>query len=48
MSRASETEEATQSREKAFGLPWPDLNDGLFYSDVVSPSDSSLFFTSFD
>ncbi|KAK4836071.1 hypothetical protein QYF36_018136 [Acer negundo] len=34
MSDSSETE--------AFGLPWPDLNDGLFYNDVVSASDSGL------
>uniref|UniRef100_A0A2P2KHL9 RNA pseudouridine synthase 5 n=1 Tax=Rhizophora mucronata TaxID=61149 RepID=A0A2P2KHL9_RHIMU len=26
----------------SFGLPWPDLNDGLFYSDVVAPSDCGL------
>ncbi|KAK9913265.1 hypothetical protein M0R45_037087 [Rubus argutus] len=25
-----------------FGLPWPDLNDGLFYNDVVKASDSEL------
>ncbi|XP_062092893.1 RNA pseudouridine synthase 5 isoform X2 [Humulus lupulus] len=25
-----------------FGLPWPDLNDGLFYKDVVRASDSEL------
>ncbi|KAG8651232.1 RNA pseudouridine synthase 5 [Manihot esculenta] len=25
-----------------FGLPWPDLNDGLSYSDIVSSSDSEL------
>ncbi|PON58552.1 RNA-binding S4 domain containing protein [Parasponia andersonii] len=25
-----------------FGIPWPDLNDGLFYNDVVRPSDSDL------
>ncbi|KAF5467147.1 hypothetical protein F2P56_017003 [Juglans regia] len=27
---------------QTFGLPWPDLNDGLFYNDVVRPSDSEL------
>ncbi|KDP25730.1 hypothetical protein JCGZ_23951 [Jatropha curcas] len=27
---------------RSFGLPWPDLNDGLFYSDVASSSDSEL------
>ncbi|XP_044461751.1 RNA pseudouridine synthase 5 isoform X2 [Mangifera indica] len=42
MSRAPEAEAATQSDQKAFGQPWPDLNDGLFYSDVVSASDSRL------
>ncbi|KAM7277295.1 hypothetical protein ACFE04_019161 [Oxalis oulophora] len=25
-----------------FGLPWPDLNDGIYYNDVVKPSDSEL------
>ncbi|KAM6599019.1 hypothetical protein CsatA_018628 [Cannabis sativa] len=25
-----------------FGLPWPDLNDGLFYNDVVRATDSEL------
>lgn len=48
MSRAPEAEAATQSHQEAFGQPWPDLNDGLFYSDVVSASDSSLFYTSSD
>ncbi|XP_048421293.1 RNA pseudouridine synthase 5 isoform X2 [Pyrus x bretschneideri] len=27
---------------QTFGLPWPDLNDGLFYNDVVRASDSEL------
>ncbi|XP_038689151.1 uncharacterized protein LOC119988251 [Tripterygium wilfordii] len=27
---------------QVFGLPWPDLNDGLFYNDSVSSSDSEL------
>ncbi|XP_038679822.1 RNA pseudouridine synthase 5 isoform X2 [Tripterygium wilfordii] len=27
---------------QVFGLPWPDLNDGLFYADSVSSSDSEL------
>ncbi|PRQ58856.1 putative 23S rRNA pseudouridine(1911/1915/1917) synthase [Rosa chinensis] len=27
---------------QTFGLPWPDLNDGLSYNDVVKPSDSEL------
>ncbi|KAL5569278.1 hypothetical protein UlMin_025853 [Ulmus minor] len=26
----------------AFGSPWPDLNDGLFYKDLVRASDSEL------
>ncbi|XP_059456863.1 RNA pseudouridine synthase 5 isoform X1 [Corylus avellana] len=30
------------SRPRTFGLPWPELNDGLFYNDVVRPSDSEL------
>lgn len=25
---------------QVIGIPWPDLNDGLFYNDVVKPSDS--------
>ncbi|KAK2633936.1 hypothetical protein Ddye_028728 [Dipteronia dyeriana] len=33
---------ADSSETEAFGLPWPDLNDGLFYNDVVSASDSGL------
>ncbi|XP_048231636.1 RNA pseudouridine synthase 5 isoform X2 [Ricinus communis] len=27
---------------RSFGVPWPDLNDGLFYNDVVSSADSEL------
>nr|XP_028961662.1 RNA pseudouridine synthase 5 isoform X3 [Malus domestica] len=27
---------------QTFGLPWPDLNDGLFYNDVVRTPDSEL------
>ncbi|XVF23664.1 hypothetical protein REPUB_Repub13aG0058800 [Reevesia pubescens] len=30
-----------------FGLPWPQLNDGLFYNDVVPPSDSELILIEF-
>lgn len=26
----------------AFGLPWPEYNNGLTYSDIVKPSDSGL------
>ncbi|XP_060675444.1 RNA pseudouridine synthase 5 isoform X3 [Ziziphus jujuba] len=29
-------------RSATFGLPWPLLNDGLFYNDVVRASDSGL------
>ncbi|XP_023516996.1 uncharacterized protein LOC111780739 [Cucurbita pepo subsp. pepo] len=32
---------------QVIGIPWPDLNDGLFYNDVIKPSDSgSLYFRS--
>ncbi|KAL5734925.1 hypothetical protein ACOSP7_032786 [Xanthoceras sorbifolium] len=41
MSHKSETE-AIRSKDRAFGLPWPDHNDGLFYNDIVSASDSGL------
>lgn len=27
---------------QVIGIPWPDLNDGLFYNDVVKPSDSGM------
>ncbi|KAL2324787.1 hypothetical protein Fmac_023845 [Flemingia macrophylla] len=27
---------------KNFGIPWPECNDGLFYDDVVSPSDAGV------
>ncbi|KAG6602325.1 RNA pseudouridine synthase 5, partial [Cucurbita argyrosperma subsp. sororia] len=27
---------------QVIGIPWPDLNDGLFYNDVVKPSDSDI------
>ncbi|OMO81178.1 Pseudouridine synthase, RsuA/RluB/C/D/E/F [Corchorus olitorius] len=36
----SRTQSPAQS--EVFGLPWPELNDGLFYKDVVPPSDSEL------
>lgn len=44
MLRSSERGLIQSERGKAFGLPWPELNDGLFYNDVVSASDSGLFF----
>lgn len=28
---------------QVIGIPWPDLNDGLFYNDVVKPPDSGSF-----
>lgn len=31
---------SSQSQALSFGFSWPDLNDGLFYYDVVPPSDS--------
>lgn len=34
--------EAAQPCRKVFGRPWPDYNDGLFYNDVVSASDSGF------
>ncbi|KAF2295851.1 hypothetical protein GH714_034547 [Hevea brasiliensis] len=40
-SNAPETTTVEESRS-FFGLPWPDLNDGLYYSDAVSSSDSEL------
>lgn len=30
------------SRQKKIGVPWPELNDGLSYNDVVRPSDAGL------
>jgi hypothetical protein len=30
-------------RSKKIGIPWPELNDGLSYDDVVRPSDGGLF-----
>lgn len=32
----------SQTQSLVFGLPWPELNDGLHYNDVVGPSDSEL------
>jgi hypothetical protein len=31
------------ARSKKIGIPWPELNDGLSYDDVVRPSDGGLF-----
>ncbi|KAI4339241.1 hypothetical protein MLD38_024203 [Melastoma candidum] len=31
--------DAVQSCDRRFGLPWPELNGGLSYEDVVAPSD---------
>ncbi|KAK2404156.1 Pseudouridine synthase family protein [Trifolium repens] len=30
------------ARSKKIGIPWPELNDGLSYDDVVRPSDGGL------
>ncbi|KAL9422117.1 hypothetical protein AB3S75_034393 [Citrus x aurantiifolia] len=32
----------SSERVAVFGEPWPQLNEGLLYNDVVSPSDSKL------
>ncbi|XP_007009784.2 PREDICTED: RNA pseudouridine synthase 5 isoform X1 [Theobroma cacao] len=32
----------SQTQSLVFGLPWLELNDGLFYDDVIKPSDSEL------
>ncbi|PPD71298.1 hypothetical protein GOBAR_DD31823 [Gossypium barbadense] len=32
----------SRTQSLVFGIPWPELNDGLFYSDVVPHSDSEL------
>ncbi|TYI23931.1 hypothetical protein ES332_A06G199500v1 [Gossypium tomentosum] len=31
-----------RTQSLVFGIPWPELNEGLFYSDVVPHSDSEL------
>lgn len=31
----------SSERVAVFGEPWPQLNEGLLYNDVVSPTDSS-------
>ncbi|KAJ4848588.1 hypothetical protein Tsubulata_020254 [Turnera subulata] len=41
MSSSISTPETTADAP-SFGEPWPDLNDGLLYTDVVSPRDSEL------
>ncbi|XWS75127.1 hypothetical protein CRYUN_Cryun01aG0058600 [Craigia yunnanensis] len=33
----------SQTQSLVFGLPWPELNDGLHDNDVVPPSDSNCF-----
>ncbi|KAH1055386.1 hypothetical protein J1N35_033451 [Gossypium stocksii] len=32
----------SRTQSLVYGIPWPELNDGLFYSDVVPHSDSEL------
>ncbi|GAV67694.1 PseudoU_synth_2 domain-containing protein [Cephalotus follicularis] len=38
----SPTENQPESEFHVFGLPWPEINDGLSYNDVVPRSDSEL------
>lgn len=32
---------------KTIGIAWPEFNEGLTYSDIVSPSNSGFFSLSF-
>ncbi|XP_057979546.1 RNA pseudouridine synthase 5 isoform X2 [Malania oleifera] len=42
MADASVEQSQSLSPSPTFGFPWPDLNDGLSYRDLVSHSDSGL------
>ncbi|XP_039053965.1 RNA pseudouridine synthase 5-like [Hibiscus syriacus] len=37
----------SRTHPMVFGLPWPELNDGIFYNDVVPHSDSGLTLVEF-
>ncbi|KAE8689582.1 RNA pseudouridine synthase 5 [Hibiscus syriacus] len=37
----------SRTQSMVFGLPWPELNDGIFYNDVVPHSDSGLTLVEF-